>query len=648
MQRGKFRNSSGLNHACTLVWGHGGCTPARLAMTTPPDRSTVRLLVAPLLALTVAAGGCATTKAGRGAPSPAQPAAAAPAPAAAPANAPAAPAAAPAAPAKAGDAAPAAPAKKQALRADLRVPLFDPAFASVPVARVDDEVITMDEIIDAMAMSHEGASEKKTGAGKKDVLSVLDRLIDLRLFVVEARDMKLDELPEVKKTIADYERVTLREMLKKRAVRGVKPDAAEVESKYKDATRQWKVKSAVFALEEDAKQMRKELAAGKAFDDLGKAALEAKTAKAVTPAEFLPPEKMFPQVRKALETARVGDVTDVLRVPSGFVILKVEEVGNVDDAEIRAAAESASVTNRSVATLRQYFESLTKKYAKVDKKAVERLDLEAKKPGIDALAKSTRVLATIRGEKPVTVGDLVQDLQSKYFHGVDSAVKEKRLNQEKWYTFDQFLFRRLLEKEGAEQRFAQDPEYKKEVAGFAREQLFSTFMGRALLPEVKVADAEIRAYYDEHKAEFAYPRFYKLDGLAFDTSPQAQAALDTLRTGNELKWVKEHAEGLADPSRLSYQFAGRTISSKAMPSELAAILAGAKKGDYRLFGGDDGKFYVFQVLENTPPETQSFDDAKKPIKEKLYGQRANATLKEWAAKLRAGHDVEVFITRIEG
>jgi parvulin-like peptidyl-prolyl isomerase len=640
----------GFDGACTLVWGHGGCTAAGLAMTIEPRRRVrQRLLLAPLLAAAIGSSACTTAsgaKTGAAPASPPKPAAAA-VPAAAPAASPPS-ANAPAAPAQQAGAPAAGPAAGT-FSAELRIPLLDGAFASVPIARVDDEIIELDEVVDAMAMSHEGAAERKEKAGKKDVLAVLDRLVDLRLFVVEARDMKLDELPEVKRTIADFERITLRETLKKRAVKGVVADPAEVEGKYKDATREWKVKSALFKIEAEAKEMTKSLRAGKPFDDVAKAAIEAKKAETiVTTAEVLPPNKMFPQVRAALEKLKAGGVTDPVLVPGGYAVLAVVEVTHRDDPAIKTAAENASVTNRSVATLRKYYEALKKKHAKVNAKAVDRIDLEAKKPGMAALAKSTEVLATIAGEKPITVGDLIEEINRKYFHGTDSAVKEKRLNQEKWYTFDQFLFRRLLDKEAVLERIPEDRGYKKEVANFAREQLFSTFMGRALLPDVRVPEADVRAYYDQHQGEFAYARFFKLDGLAFDSAAHAQAALDTLNAGNEMKWVKEHAEGRVDDARATFRFDGRTISSSAMPPEFTKLLESAKRGDHRLFGGDDGVFYVVKVLEDTPPQRQPFEEAKEAIVKKLYGEKANAKLKEWAAKLRAGHDVEVFITRVGG
>jgi hypothetical protein len=608
-----------------------------MAIPTRQILSREQLLIASLLAVVVAGAGCAAAGGARGSAAPA------------PASGTAVSGASPAPAVKAGPAAPGAAASAEDKSfAFLRVPLFDEALSATPVARVDDEVIAMDEIVDALAMSHEAMGDKKASAGKRDALAVLDRIIDMRLFVAEARDMKLDELPELKSAVAQFERITWRELLKKRAVKGVIPDPAEVESKYKDATREWKVKSALFPLEADAKELRAQLDAGKPFYELAKAALESKKATTVTAAEFLPPSRMLPQVRAALEKLQAGGATSPLQVPGGFAVLGVEEIRHRDDPSIRAAAESASVTNRSVGTLRQYYQALIKKYAKVDKAAIDRLNLEAKKPGLEALAKDRRVLVAITGEKPVTVADLVQEIQGNFFHGVDSAVKEKRLNQEKWTTLDQFLFRRLLDKEAVTERITETPEYKKQVAGFAREQIFSTFVGRALLPDVKVAQADIRAYYDTHASEFSYARFYKLDSIAFDTAKDAQGALDKLTAGTDLKWVKEHADGLAKESGLAYQFQNRTLSSKAIPPELAALLAGTKRGDIRLFAADDKKFYVLQVAEETPPEQQPFEEAREVIAKKLYGEQVNAAVKEWARKLREGHEVEVYITRIGG
>ena len=41
---------------------------------------------------------------------------------------------------------------------------------------------------------------------------------------------------------------------------------------------------------------------------------------------------------------------------------------------------------------------------------------------------------------------------------------------------------------------------------------------------MKVTEADAIKYYEDHKAEFTAPKMYKLDGFAFATAKEAQAA----------------------------------------------------------------------------------------------------------------------------
>ena len=57
-------------------------------------------------------------------------------------------------------------------------------------------------------------------------------------------------------------------------------------------------------------------------------------------------------------------------------------------------------------------------------------------PGFAALIEDRRPLVRIAGEDPVTVADLAQALQKKFFHGVDRAAEGGRINARKHATLE--------------------------------------------------------------------------------------------------------------------------------------------------------------------------------------------------------------------
>ena len=76
-------------------------------------------------------------------------------------------------------------------------------FAKFPVATVNDEPILLHELVDTIASAHEQMGEGKS-AGRKNLDKVLRRLINIKLILLEAVNMGMDELPEVKKAVEDY------------------------------------------------------------------------------------------------------------------------------------------------------------------------------------------------------------------------------------------------------------------------------------------------------------------------------------------------------------------------------------------------------------------------------------------------------------
>ncbi len=530
----------------------------------------------------------------------------------------------------------------------LKAPFFSDKFGSFPVATVDDEVVTIQELSDALASMH-GAHKGETSAGKKDFTPVLERLIDARLIILEARDTGVDELPEVKKSIEDFKESTAREMLQAKVVKGVKADPAQVETVYRRAIREWKVRSVISASEDDARKLEAAMRAGRSMEAASKQLIADKKAVAGSlDGEFLPRSKLLPQVLEALDAkdAKPGTITSPLKVPGGFAVLQVVDVRYPDDSKIRGEAERASLADQQKQALKRYYDGLVKKYARIDQKLLAGIDFEAPKPGIEALKKDQRVIARIQGAKPITVAELTTELERSFWHGIQGAIAEKRVNSQKAKLFDGILSRRIIPLQARRDGIPDGAEYRRRVLEYENSLLFSKFVEQSIAPTVKVSDDEARRYYDQHRSEFTYPTFYKLESTAFASVKDAQAAIEKLRAGTDFKWLNANAEGQVPERKRTVRLDGGTVAASALPAELAKALTGAKVGDYRLYAASDSEYDVVHVLGVTAAQDQPFAEAKDGIAKTLFGEQLNRSMQEWAGKLRKARDVNVFITRI--
>jgi parvulin-like peptidyl-prolyl isomerase len=270
------------------------------------------------------------------------------------------------------------------------------------VASVQGEPITLDEFNQQLAAMKQ-AQTPEAKADRSAELALLRRLIHLALIVQEARRMELDKLPEARKMVDSFARVTLREELVERVTRGVKADPKEVEEIYQAAVREWKISAALFEKGEHARSMETELGRGQSFGELAKAYLADGRATKVEDGVLLRRPAMDPAIRNVVAGMAVGSTSSVISTKSGHVIVRLEEIRFADDPAAKAKAEQIVLTNKRKEAVTTFDQALKKKYVRIDRAVLASVDFESDKPGIEALLKDRRVLAETRGEKPITV-----------------------------------------------------------------------------------------------------------------------------------------------------------------------------------------------------------------------------------------------------
>lgn len=529
------------------------------------------------------------------------------------------------------------------LKDGTRLQLFAEKSDPTPVARVGTSVVTLRELTDALATVHQEHASQS--AGGKDFAQVLDRLVNVRLVVLEAEAMGIPELPEFRSAMAVAEERMLREALKRKTLAGVKADPRDLERASRDVLREWTLRPVLFEKEADARAFRKRLDGGTRFEDALAKAVADKKAKGRVDPQPMRETQLPPALRKALRGLSKGQATAPVKVEGGFVVAQMLGKRQVDDPQERAKVRASVEAATRVDAMRAYYLTLVKKYARVDEKLLRAIDFEAEKPGLEALAQDERTLAQIQGEEPITVARLVTELRKKFFHGPERQQRKGALNAQARTTFDDLLEKRLFAKEARAQGLQDQPEYKYQLQQFADQLALSAAVERAVLPALKVTDDDLRRYYREHEREFAAPATFRLDGIAFARAADAQEALRKLRAGTDLKWLRANAEGQLPLDEAGPRLDGSAVAVSDMPEALGQILAEARTGDYRLYAAPGGAQYAIQVVERLPPQIQPFESVKDTIQTTVLGRKLNEAFQQWAGTLRQHYPVEILIAR---
>ncbi len=537
---------------------------------------------------------------------------------------------------------------ENSVRLPMQVPLFSERFSAVPIAVVNGEEITLEELADAVASAHEGRKPGAT-ASKIGYSEILDRLINVRLFAQEARSMGMDELPEVRSAIDTFAQAALRQHLMREVTKNAVPDESVVSNYYREAVRSWKLRSVLFGSEEDARALEQRLRDGGDFAALAAEAVKAGKASGGEKTDVVKPASLLPQVREAVAKMKPGQISPVVAVGSGkkagFTVVRFEEELFPDDPAEKEKARKRALEDRLKQEGMAYRADLYKKKVKINKKLVASVDYEANKGRLEKLLADKRALATIAGDKPVTVDDLTAALKEHFYHGMDIAAEGKKLNRKKQEMLEQVIDKRLLRGEALARGIDKSPVYRAAIKENELSLLFGTFLQRAVAPGLTVSGEETRAYYQAHASEYVYPEMMRISSLVFTSVAAAEKALEKLNKGADYRWMEENAEGrVPKDAKGLYEFGEAPLTVKDLPEDVRDAVSGAKTGDYRLAAGPGGYSYVLLVRDEVPSRQLPFEEVQQEVSNKVLNQKLAAEAKVWAEKLRAAAELTVFLT----
>lgn len=540
--------------------------------------------------------------------------------------------------------------------ATITIPLASTQEADRPVAMVNNEAITVDDLRDSIASIHEGKSEDKKGetrqAAKIDFMELLQRLIDGALIIQEARAIGLDELPEVQNSLDVFRQVTLRGMVRGEIVGNAKADDAKVEKRYREMIREVKTDTAFFEKEADAKKAARAIKAGKSFDAMLAEGKKDGTIKGSDVGNFLKIKDLSPSIASALSTMKVGSVSPVTKIVLGgnktyFAVLRFNEERYPENPETREQARRIVLEEARTDAFDKAYKSLSKKYAKTNKKLLESLDYSPQGPGLEKLMEDQRIVAEIKGGKPVTVAQLSSAMQDKFFHGM-KKLKGPKLIETRNTACEEIVQKRVLYQEALTRGIDKTSVYKMMFKEAEQNTLFGAFIGKVVVPGVKMQEEDLKAYYREHAGDYKSAVAMKMGQLVFAQKPDALSALDKLRNGADFNWVKANAEGqVRDLSREGVLFDEKFHTLDQLPPDVQGSIAGAQRGEFRLYESEDGTMHVLHIQDVIPSEQQEFEVVRAQVREAVFSIKLNEAVKEWTRKLRDAAEIKIYLSRSE-
>jgi hypothetical protein len=515
------------------------------------------------------------------------------------------------------------------------------------VATVNDDPITLEEFKRAITAAHEDRSENMK-AGRIDYTVIMNRLINTRLILLEARNMGLDQLPEIQDLLAEFRQQTLMKVLIEQHVAGLTADEAAVDRIYRDLVREWKINSILFEKQADVEKARAEIISGGNFETIARESALSGKAQVSEVAEYLKNKDLTPAVARIVAGMQVGTVSPIVSVgKKGFIIFKLEgsRIPSEEVPEARKKARRIALREKKAQAARDYYGELKEKYVRLNRQLFDELDYESEDPGLDKLLKDRRVLAEIKGGQPVTVAELSNAMEKHYYHGIERAIMQKEVNAKKEKILEDILQDRILVKEALKQGIEKTDVFKDRVKQYEYSTIFGAFINRVVRPDIQMSGDELKSYYRDNLETYTTPEMVKVKSLVFDDRTMAIDALGKLNKGTDFNWLSSQIQGRkAEDTQAALNLDGKLIAVRSMPEALQKALSGAKPGEYRFYGTPDGPFYVLYVYHVVAPEPMPFAQVQKDIAEEVYNLKVKQTVESWVDKLREYYPVKVYLS----
>lgn len=543
----------------------------------------------------------------------------------------------------------------------LEAPLLSPLFADTPVAVVDEEPITFSDLTQRIASIHAGREDQETSA-RKDYANLLERVITTKLIVQEARNIGLDELAGVQDQVDQFSTRLLAASLMEPKLDAVEADPEDVDELYRKMSREFLLTALSFTREEDALAFQREFKSDGDFTGLAARFIEAGRAEGeVDEQQYMKLQDLRPQIAQAAFELKVDSLSEIFTSEGGFLLFYLHDVRFHEDPAVREEARQAILEPLKKEKADEYIAFLIGEYSTIDRALLDEVDFEKQTTGylwsreehpvdFQKLLDDDRPLATVHGDEPfvVTVGDVAAAVKERRFHGVEEAAKQGKLNQQKWPVVKDILFRRIVQMEAARQGKDQTQEYLDAVDEFTSALLFETFVKKIIAPDVEITEEEMRGYYSEHIDDFSSPTMLRMNGLAFNTLPDAEKALMKLRRGADFKWVSANSPGQVDKqAERTLVIDNSLLSLTALPEDLRKSAEGARQGDSLLYSSPEDHHYVITVEKVFPARPQPYDAARPSIAEALFQEKMRALIDDWSGKLRKAYETRIFVRGLD-
>jgi len=486
------------------------------------------------------------------------------------------------------------------------------------LAVVNGEPVTERDLKYSLEIAHR--REDLSSAKELNLSQFVQKLVDDKLVIQEARRMGAEDYPEIQQAVQAY---ILRESVVRlhdeEIVRKVTVTEEEIKNYYKKNYGRLSLGIIEAGSEENAREIIEQLKNGADFKELAQNYSKHPSQKDGGEV-ILRRNSLTPPIEKAVSNLKPGEFSDVLKINDRYYIVKFigsEEAPDSQLASVRGSIERAIRKQKEKERSDEYLNYL-REQAKIhiDNELLQAINISEKSEK-EKLSQDERILVQINGAT-LTAGNFAS-LASTF----SGRSKEKILND--------WIDQKVVDKEALSRHYERTPELENMVTRYKNQLLKNAFIKRVVIPQITLSDEALKKYYVSHQESFMKPTQFKIQQITVETMDDAQDILNSLQSGADFSWLAKNRS--VDSAAQEGGSVG-WIARAEMPEPVKKIIETLKPGDVSPILQINSHYRIIQLLDRKEGEVEDFDKVKAAVYRAAFEEQANTLLNNYIAQLK--------------
>ncbi|MBI5055089.1 MAG: peptidyl-prolyl cis-trans isomerase [Nitrospirae bacterium] len=500
------------------------------------------------------------------------------------------------------------------------------------LAIVEGEPITEGDLEYSLEIAHR--REDLSSAKGIDISQYMQKLVDDRLIAIEAKRAGVEKYPEVQNKIEAYIlRESVVKLYNEEIEKKINVSEADIVDYYKKNNEEFSLGIIELSSEKDAQDIMEKLKKG---EDFKKLAAENSThvSKKDGGEITLQRRSMGSFFEEAASGLKPGDLSGIKQSGDKYYIVKLinrQEAPEEGLEKVRGSIAAQLKSQKAKDRSNEYLRDLREKIKpRINNELLSSINLKGGNEEREKWAGDERPLVEI-DSTTLKVKDFVAMLSSS-----DENIKEPVLNR--------WIDRKLVDVEALARHYELNSDLKDMLQRYKNQILKDAFTNKMLVPQIKISDQEMTAYYSAHKEDFANPLRYKLQQITVKTREEAEDILKSLKNGADFSWLAKTKSIGPNAST-----GGTTdwLVKEQLPAEIKSIIDTLNPGDIGPVVEADSNFEIFRLQEKTPKEFIEFNNVKPVIQRKVFMEKFKKLYDEYLAKLKKDAQITINEAAVE-